>query len=217
MTRRVVAIPALVLVLVLCALPPWGHEAFASHFTNWLVVRAPFAGYWDRFGYANPATHHTPWFGDWATDFYQAPGAAGAFRISNSNGSSAFGIVGRKGSSCNGTTWAGWAYKFNVYDDSGSRGWYLAAHVSDYNGPGQPYQLQMNQTVYDGNLIGWTAFWGQSSCYDVSNLDGVHWHIEMYQPVHYSCWYPWSAGTYLGASSVLGAVGSNSLGKSSCW
>ena len=53
------------------------QNATASHFTNWLEIRSPYAGYWDRFGIAPPSTHHTPWSGDWGTDYYAAPGANG--------------------------------------------------------------------------------------------------------------------------------------------
>lgn len=197
--------------------PLHSQNATASHFTNWLEIRAPYAGYWDRFGFTRPQTHHTPWNGNWATDYYAAPGANGAFRIVNSNGGTAYGTVASRGSSCAGSTWAGFAYTFSIYDGSGYRGWYVTAHVADTAPGGWSYLLQPGQAVYNGTHIGQTAFWGKSSCYEVDTFECVHWHIEMQQPTHYSCWFPWSAGSYLQITNGLGAVGSNALSKTSCW
>src|SRR5262245_33637241 len=39
-----------------------------------IQVQPPGSGYWDRFGLANPATHHIIWGANWATDFYMPAG-----------------------------------------------------------------------------------------------------------------------------------------------
>jgi hypothetical protein len=230
MMKRVTILSALigfaVCVASVAALPV---PARASHFTNWLDIYAPFSGYWNKSicpdpsdpyspQCAAPQDHHILWYGDWSTDFYQWPGAAGAFRIGNSNGGTAYGSVASRGSSCMGSTWAGYAYTINVYDGSGQRGFYVLAHVADSDGFGTSYVLSPGAAIYNGGLVGWTAYWGTSSCYNVSNFDGVHWHVEMGQPVHYACWHPWASGSSVSTADTLGAVGSNALtGRATCW
>ena len=229
--RRWVTLPfSAILICAAALLLPSSKTAESGHFTNWLNLQAPYAGYWNKTicpdpgdpytpQCAAPQNHHRPWAGDWATDFYQTPGAAGSFRIANSNGGTAYGYLpSPPGSSCSGSTWAGYAYKFSVYDGTGQRGWYLLAHVSGSNGIDPEYVLGQYTTVYNGTFVGYTAFWGTSTCYNVTTFGGVHWHVEMSQPTHYACWKPWSPGSSLGVTDMLGAVGSNALSAgASCW
>jgi hypothetical protein len=202
----------------------------ASHFTNWLTIQAPFDGYWNKTicsdpmdpyspQCAAPEEHHKPWGGDWATDYYQTPGAAGSFRIANSAGDTAYGYLPYPaGSSCGGSTWAGYAYNISVYDGSGYRGFLVLAHVSGSNGIGGEYVIPQYSTLYNGNFVGYTTCWGTSTCYNVTTFSGVHWHVEMGQPTHYACWAPWSPDAHLGVSDMLGAIGSNAtLWPYKCW
>jgi len=206
---------AVAIVTVMVAGP---RSAAASHFTHWILIRAPFSGYWDRFGIAHPSSHHTPFGGDWGVDFYAPPGTGGTFFIANSNGLPAYGVVADRRPSCGGKDWAGWAYRFGLYDSSGYRGWYLVAHVSETNSIGSPYYLQPGTTIYNGNFIGWTAQYNYSNCYQVTNASGVHWHIEAFQPRHYSCYFPYPSGTYLVSGQDMGAVGSNATApRRPCW
>jgi hypothetical protein len=206
-------VAAIVIVMVAQAAP-----ASASHFTHWILIRAPFSGYWDRFGIAHPSYHQTHFGGDWGVDFYQLPGTGGTFFIANSNGLSSYGVVGSRGGTCRQGLWAGYAYRFDLYDSTGYRGWYLTAHVSETNGMGQSYLLQPGSYMYNGNFIGWTAQYPNSDCYQVDTASGVHWHIEAYQPSHYACYFPYSSGTYLSAGQDMGAVGSNATyAKAPCW
>jgi hypothetical protein len=199
----------------------------AAHFTHWVHVKAPFAG---KFAWATPPTdtyptaHGQPYGGDWSTDYYAVAGTAGALRISSSAGYAVSGYVLEqpKTSCLNPNYWAGWKYKIRIDDSSlGARGWYVVSHVSEYNGPGNPYYLSMGQTIYNGTHIGWTAWWQQpaaGTCYQVTTSAGVHWHVEMYNYTHYSCFYPYVRGQSLTTSNVLGAVGANGTGKASaCW
>ena len=216
---RQLFVPIALFILVAAGFGLIRERAEATHFTNWLEIRSPFAGYWDKFGIAPPATHHTPWNGDWATDVYAAPGTNGGFRVANSDGGTAYGTIASPGtmSSCAGSTWAGYAYRITVSDASGPRGWYLAAHINGVAPGGGQYLLSAGQTLYSGAGLGQTAAWAYSSCWQVQNLNGVHWHVEFEQPSHWSCWVPWSAGASLQVTSMLGAIGSNATTKSSCW
>lgn len=99
----------------------------------------------------------------------------------------------------------------------GFRGLVVYAHVQDTYGTVW-YRLQPGQRLTNGAGIGWTERWAYSDCYEVWDNAGVHWHLEAYQPVHYSCWYPYQTGAALVQGAVLGAVGSNAARpKSSCW
>lgn len=199
---------------------PGAMESVAdSHFTHWVHWRAPFTGYWDRFGVAHPSSHPTPWGGDWSVDYYSAPGTPGSFYASSSAGYSVYGIVSAVSGSCsNRLVWAGYMYRVDVHDTGlGYRGWVLYAHVQDTYGATW-YRLQPGQQVTNGSGIGWTERWSYSSCYQATNDAGVHWHLEAYQPTHYACWYPYQSGTGLAQGAVLGAVGSNAVrAKAPCW
>jgi hypothetical protein len=191
----------------------------ASAFTNWILVQVPYAGTWNYANNAPPATHHRPWSGDWATDYYNPPGTWGRFYLTTSDGGATkYGVVASVGSSCQGADWAGIAYKFNMYDGSGYRGYYVTAHVQDLSPYWQYYDLAQGQYMYDGYLIGWTYRFPRSDCYQVNYDSGVHWHIEMEQPSQYSCYYPWSPSAYLASGSTMGAIGSNATGYGApCW
>ena len=189
-------------------------QATAAHFTNWVLIQVPFDGTWNKNGWAPPSTHHYPFGGDWGVDYYAPAGRLGYFRISTSDGGATkYGVVANVASSCEGSTWAGVAYTFDTFDGSGNRGSYVTAHVNDAG-----YSLAKYQTVYDGTGIGWTAQWPQTACYDVANAEGVHWHIEMGQALHYSCYYPWAQNSPMYVGDTMGAIGSNATAFSqACW
>ncbi len=68
---------------------------------TWVEVRAPFSGQWNKFGYAPPSSHPVGiWGGDWATDYYQTPNAAGYWYAYSSSGSSVSTSVALVGNTC---------------------------------------------------------------------------------------------------------------------
>ena len=206
------------ILIVWVALLGARHIAFASHSQSYVFPGAPYSGTWNLGNNAPPSTHHRPWVGDWAVDYYQSPGVQGNFYAASNDGT-ASGIV-TKGSSClSPSDWAGWAYKFQVQNNSGNRGWYLLAHVSDYGPPnplGPPYQLADNQTVTNGTLVGWTAYWGGGSgvgtCYQVNFASSNHFHVEMKNSTavgHTSCYYDWGISRQMTVTDWMGILGAN--------
>lgn len=196
----------------------------AGHFTHWMMPGAPWSGQWSLT--EHPSYHHRPYGGDWAVDYYQVPGTQGRFYISSSAGYSSYGIIEARGPACtNPNLWAGEYYQIGVYDSVlGRRGWYLVAHFSPYapSDPWNPWYWTVGATIYSGSTLGWTEYWGGGqgvgSCYVVNYLTSNHWHIEMQQPTHYACFFPYTSGQWLNAATTLGAVGSNATGYSApCW
>ncbi len=132
---------ALLVVLLSAVVAITPQDARAT-FTNWILVQVPYAGTWNYNNNAPPATHHRPWSGDWATDYYNPPGTWGRFYLTTSDGGATkYGVVASVGSSCKGSDWAGIAYKFNMHDGSGYRGYYVTAHVQDLSPYWQYYDL----------------------------------------------------------------------------
>lgn len=191
----------------------------AGHFTNWINVFAPFYGTWNPSdistpgGWAPPESHHTPWGGNWAIDYYKPGGNTGYLLVSNSNSGAGYGYMysgATQGSCLNPMYYAGLSYKIQLYDDYSNRGWLLFAHVDPTDSGGDPYQVPEQQALSTETFIGRTRFWSQSDCYDVSNSAGVHWHVEMSQPTHNACYsYAYTTDLALTTSDALGAVGSN--------
>jgi hypothetical protein len=76
MRKQIIAsglvVAAIVIVVVAQAAP-----ASASHFTHWILIRAPFSGYWDRFGIAHPSYHQTHFGGDWGVNSISSRELAG--------------------------------------------------------------------------------------------------------------------------------------------
>ncbi len=212
---------ALVTALAIAAGPTYNAEA--SHSESYVFPGAPFSGYYNLGNNAPPSSHHRPWGGHWATDFYHTSGVEGKLWIATNDGTT-YAVVAAKGSSCTGNAWAGWAYKFDLRNASGSRGWYLLAHVSDIGmDPFNPYQLYQGQSVTNGATVGWVAFWGSGAgvpagvppaqqCYAVNYDSSNHFHVEMGQSIganHYACYYTYSASQYVWAQDYLGIAGAN--------
>lgn len=205
---------ALVSVVALAAL--WA-PASASHHVNpdWFI--APFSGRWADASnsFTWPQNHPLSYGGDWSTDYYAFPGTQGDFRIDPTAGS-ASGTIERFQSACgNPALYAGYQYRIRVNNSQmGSRGWVTLAHVDPVDpatgtffwwgppGSGIPRWAH----------VGWTYQFSNSSCYQVNNPSGVHWHIEGYQDSHYACFDNWGAGASLTFPSRAGLIGSNKTG-----
>src|SRR6185312_4510027 len=135
----------------------------------------------------------------------------------SSGGDSVSTSVVMVGNTCSAGSWtyAGIKYAFQVTNGSGNLGWFEWAHVYP-SGSG----FSQYASVPYGTFIGYTYNWGfTTGCYEVSNNNGVHWHIVGYNYSAYACYAPWSSGSSLtAASSLLGAVGANATGTGqSCW
>lgn len=192
-----------------------GSSERVSAFTNWINVWAPFNGTWNLGDQAPPENHAHPWGGDFATDYYKAPGNTGYFGISNSNSGNANGwIYANDGgnSSCSGSAWAGYSYKIQVYDDYQNRGWVLLAHVDATDSQGSTYFLPEQTVIDPWDFVGRTKFWTYNDpCWKVTTNAGVHWHVEMKNAIaNYACYsYAYESDKALTTSDTLGAVGSN--------
>ncbi len=201
--------------------------ANAGHFTHWVLVGAPYTGQWSTF--EHPGAHHHPYGGDWGMDHLSGAGpfTEGRLYISNNFGHSTWGkIEDRKPSCANPALWAGEYYRIGLYDAAlGYRGWVVMSHFTPYSfsDPWNPNYYSVGATVFNGAVLGWTEFWGNGNhvgtCYQVSVPQHSHWHVEMDQGAHaYSCFFPYSTGQTLAASTTLGAVGANATQhKASCW
>lgn len=147
------------------------------------------------------------------TDYYASPGTRGDFRITPGSGNG-YGTILSNGSACaDPNLQGGRAYKFDVGDTTyGIRGKLAFGHVSDINpATGVQFTVSPGSTVYNGQQLGWTKQFPYSTCYQVSTSAGVHWHVEMYQPTHYSCFINWAANATLTTANTLGRIGSETL------
>ena len=210
--RTVLSIVGTVSMVLAVGLPYRSTSAAAT----WVEVRAPFNGYWDRWGWSPPSTHNA-YGADWATDYYQAPNANGYWYPVSSGGDSVSTRVSNIYNNCGGASWtyAGISYNFEVTNGSGTLGYFQWAHVYP-TGSGFSWWA----SVPFGTFIGYTYRWGKvTGCWDVDNDNGVHWHIAGYNNSGFSCYAPNSTGAALTAwSSLLGAVGANATGYGQpCW
>jgi len=183
-----------------------GGSAFAQ---DPVSIGMPFAGYWDRYGYSPPATHPVfhGWTGtQWSTDLYAGAGTTVKFYVSNS--STAKGKV-KAVTSVPNCTWngspvdAGKYVAIDVLNGAGTRlGSVVYVHLD-------AVAVTVGQTITSGTSLGSTKLWSQSTCWAVTGASGVHTHFEAGSAVagQYSCWTNYAAGTYLGAGSLIGKVG----------
>lgn len=196
----------------------------ASHSESYVFPGAPYSGTWNLGNYAPPASHHRPWAGNWATDFYQVQYTQGILRLVSNDGTP-YAIMSSRTNSCRfESDYAGEAYKFDVYDSSGNRGWLEYAHVSNWDPVGyQTYYIVNGNVLVNGSLVGWVAYWGMGQgvpagvpsdqkCYDVSFNSSNHWHVEMKNSPavgHNSCYYNYPSSDPRGAGDWLGIAGAN--------
>jgi hypothetical protein len=203
----------------------FANTARASHHTRWTNVFAPFSGYWNDFSQSDPPTHPRGAIAlDWATDFYQTPGALGEWYSVSSDASGHIETMASQSNACGAGSWttAGYRYRFDMAWSSAPStvyGHWVYTHV-DPEVPGTSNTVYPSGSMSQGEDIGYTWNWAYSvDCWEVVNDAGVHWHIGGYNQSHYACWVPWNDSDYLtkGADSQ-GAVNSNALSDgASCW
>ena len=176
----------------------WGQSA---------LIGAPFTGYWDRFGYAPPATHPRS-SADWATDIYQAQGTAvklQAFAPSNVNLTFK---VSYRGAGC--STTDGPTVRVAVYWNGTNIGWLAYSHLASV-----PSGVSTGASIGNGAILGYTRQWTKQSCYQVSNPNGVHTHLgaanvrNVAGSTNYSCYAPLASGTQYPLGRWIGIIGAN--------
>jgi len=207
-------------IVLATAISPFMPSVSAGHFTSWMYAKAPFNGSWNKFGSTPPASHYRAYGGDWAVDYYQTQSFAippiwGYLNLDSSTYTSGLSAqVSQVGSACAGSNWAGYKIRYDTYDPTGYRGWYLVSHVNDNNGE-YTYQPDLWEWFSSHAFIGWTYQWSYSSCYQVTNPGGVHWHIESWQPTHFACFFPWASAAALDMYDNITAIGSNATSSGS--
>jgi hypothetical protein len=213
------AAAALVALVILPASIAWSAA-------TWVEIRAPFTGYWDRWAYAPPCCHLGSGYGDWATDYYQTPYTTGYWYAYSSSSVNSFvtAQVVLKGNTCplQASSWsyAGIKYRIEVTNDSGDLGFFEYDHVDPDGGS---YFIVQGSYVTQGMKIGRTYLWNGGvelpGCWEVTNNNGVHWHIVGYNNTAFSCYPPHAAGTFLTKQAgLLGVVGSNATYRGApCW
>jgi len=208
-----------ILVGVMLLLPA---TASAAHHTYWFHVKAPFSGYWDKWGYSNPASHPIGGLsGNWATDYYQVSGTTGKWYASASDGGALSARVDSRTYACDAGTWdwAGLRYEIGLYrggfSSSTKHGAFIDTHVAPLVSGGG-YWLSPGASLSNGMNIGSTYLYPNRgpACWDVDYDNSVHWHIvagnSLPPTPHYACYYPWSAGSFLSqGNGVLGAINAN--------
>ena len=199
--------------------------ASASHSQSYVFPGAPYSGTWNLGNNVPPEgaymvdPHHRLWGGSWATDFFKEQYTIGHLYLATNDGSP-YAIMAQRTPSCgNPNLYAGEAYKFDLYNASGRRGFVEYAHVSNWDPQNyQEWALTNGQYMGPSAIIGWTAWWGGpgtngvGTCYEVRYPGSVHWHVETANDPsvgHYSCHYPPNAEVYRYAGDWLGIAGAN--------
>lgn len=223
---------AVVLVGILVSVQP----ALGAHSESFVVPGVPFDGSWG-YRYAAscpvvdppndsstvPRTHQRPAGGDFGVDYYACTGTPGRFYALNWGSGNTYAYVGEKKGSCvNQLEFKGFQYRLDLYNGEGKRGEYRTLHVGVvgyadgvmWRSFGNPqFELSVGQLLVGGSLIGFTGRWGAaSSCYDVNNDYGAHWHLEAANASevgHYACFYYRPAGNQMWASDSVGITGAN--------
>jgi len=190
-------------VVVACTAAPAEPTARVSSeaATGSVTIGMPFDGTFDRFGIAGPTDHHRVAGGDWSADVYAGPGTAIKVRSTAASAK-----VTSIGATCKGGDPALGGYTINVAllrGDGSTAGTAHYLHVADP-------RVKAGQAIGDGEVLGVTRQWPRSTCYDVTNANGVHVHFEAKGS---SCWAV-ASKTDLGEGAALARVGGgDALGR----
>ncbi len=192
-------------VLVTIAAAAFTATAGAHHAPSLpaVNVQPPFSGYWDRFGYAPPSSHHIVYGGDWSVDMYRSPGSTVrvrawpvsqqggvAYRIAEVRRACGSGVYSHGGNRVK--------VDFHYAGKHIGHAWY--AHLANV-------AVAPGQWVPHGALLGYTARFTYSSCYKVTSDAGVHVHFELFSNRHYACYIRRSAGAWVDYWGVIGRIG----------
>lgn len=179
------------------------QPAYAAN-TETAVIGTPYTGGWST--YVHPASHAN-YSADWATDIYALPGAEAKFNVSYVSGNAVYTVSNVADTSCS----AGKRVRVNVKVDNVDVGWVQYEHLET--------DITDGSIIQPGALLGKTKNWGNLSCYQVSNDNGVHLHVGMKntQDKH-ACYVNHNTqGIILGGGANLGVLGSSNTGiKQAC-
>jgi len=160
----------------------------------------PFTGGWST--YVNPATHPVYFGGSgttWATDLYAVPGTP--VKAVTASGSATFRVTSAGAlvncfNSSNQRVSAGDYVLADVFVNGSKVGVALWEHLNGRT-------VSAGATFGSGTILGYTAMWGWSSCWQVNNNAGVHVHFEAS-----GCYIARSSGAVLSEGTAIGRMGS---------
>ena len=216
--RRVTGGPVHVLVALLAAVVGWvaiTPTPVGAHGTNdQIYVVSPINGpaTWDRFGIAGPAIHHIVYsndgvLNDVSVDIYAGAGSpvVTPHATRTNSGHLVESKVIRVRAACASGVISQGGYRVTVQARDTVTGvvlgWADIAHVASPVGVGT--------VLGPWTVLGRTAQWSYSSCYQVSSGNGVHVHLELQNVHRYACMNRLAAGTPLSGTSRIGNIGSH--------
>lgn len=150
-------------VAALLGLYPFSARADTSDST-WISGKSGFAGYWDRYGLANPSNHprvtcepssqgyytsiqacgYGP--GDWALDYYGPPGTYLTYSASASGATLTSRVWAIEPTCSGGAAVAGWTVFIDVFASGSWEGWVSYSHLDNVN-------VSVAQSVNPGDVI----------------------------------------------------------------
>lgn len=164
-------------------------------------IDMPFTGYWDRFGYSPPSSHHTPFGGDWGTDIYANPGTTIRANVRSTNHTVQLRVIHvRPGCRSGSVADGGYEVRATVLSDGQDIGWVSWMHVANP-------AVSAGQTLSPGATLGVTSRFRTSDCYQVTTDAGTHVHLEARDNTNYACYVDHGAGTLLSAGTMVGKIG----------
>ena len=168
--------------------------------TGGAILGMPFDGYFDKFSDTSPNVHHRVVGGNWATDIYASPGTA--VRYHERTGAIARVVSIMSACVGGGPSLGGSQIQLSLSDagDGAALGSVFYLHLATP-------QVTVGQTIESGTVLGYTAQWESSSCYQVSNAAGVHTHFEVKSAVGSSCFTTVGGDALLADASPIGRIG----------
>lgn len=209
---RLVVACALAAIATITALP---STAGAHTTSDMIYVVSPINGpaTWDRFGVSGPRTHHIVYSNggfpnDISVDIYAAPGSpvVTPHATRTNTGHLVESKIIRVTAACASGVISQGGYRVTVQARDTVTGVVLGyadlAHVAS--------PLPAGTVLGPFTTLGTTAQWSNSSCYQVSNPNGVHLHVELQNVHRYACMNNLAAGTAMTPSTRFGWIGSHS-------
>lgn len=195
-------IASIVAVLLMLAPGPRAADARADAEAR---LGMPFSGRFAGSPLTHPDTHERHFRGNqWSTDLFAAAGTPVAVEVPSHSGKlqlkvEAVGAV----DSANGVRCApaaGTYVKLGVLIDGQRTGQVVYGHLRDVT-------VSKGEGVADGTVIGTTAQWPQSACWQVTNAAGVHVHVELGSTASTACYVGDLVGAAVPQGQVIGAIG----------
>lgn len=167
--------------------------------TAFATVDMPFDGVFAKVSGAHPSVHHITHGGDWSVDLYARPGTDVRL-LGHSAPAAAQYTVASRGLTCPGGGGGSWL-RLNVTVGTTPVGWIEYQHLDGVT-------AAMGATVAPGAVLGKTRLWDfAAGCWEVSNNEGVHTHVEVSGLSGDSCYTDRAVGFQLQAGKPVGYVG----------